>query len=427
MTRKLQAIRGMNDLLPEQSQTWRRIEQLIAGVLETYGYRQIRLPLLEHTELFARTIGEVTDIVEKEMYTFPDRNGDSLSLRPEGTAGVVRAGIEHGLLHNQAQRLWYGGPMFRHERPQRGRFRQFHQIGAECFGYPGPEIDAEVIAMTARCWKTLGLRPRLEINTLGTPESRQAFRQQLVDYLREHQAELDQDSRRRLDSNPLRILDSKNPDLAGVLRGAPRLQEHLDPVSTQHFAAVVDCLTALNVPFQINPGLVRGLDYYTHTVFEWVSDSLGAQGTICAGGRYDGLVEQLGGKATPAIGFALGLERLLDLVEQQSGPAPENPLELYFVAMGNSCRKTALALAEQARDRLPTITVAVDHQGGNLGKQMRRANQAGAGLVAILGEEELAGEKISVKFMASQEQILVSRADFLENLPRWITSANQSN
>lgn len=404
MVAKLQAVRGMNDLLPVDSPRWRGAEQRLQAVLARYGYEEIRLPLVEPTELFARTIGEVTDIVEKEMYTFQDRNGDSLTLRPEGTAGVVRAGIEHGLFQGQLLRLWYQGPMFRHERPQRGRYRQFHQIGAECFGSAEPELDAELIAMTAQFWRELGLSGlRLEINSLGSREARAAYRERLQAYFREHRAALDADSLRRLDTNPLRILDSKNPDLAALIAAAPSLPEHLDADSRAHFERLCALLDALGVAYTVNPRLVRGLDYYGRTVFEWVTDALGAQGTVCAGGRYDTLVEQLGGRATPAIGFALGLERLLDLLAA-SGIDPATPREIwYLVSAPGACRAQAMLLAQQLRAAADAPTVLLDHSAGNFGKQVQRADKAGARVALILGEDELAAGTITVRMLRAAQ------------------------
>lgn len=400
MAAKLQAVRGMNDLLPAASPRWRGAEQRLQAVLARYGYEEIRLPLVEPTELFARTIGEVTDIVEKEMYTFLDRNGDSLTLRPEGTAGVVRAGIEHGLFQGQLLRLWYQGPMFRHERPQRGRYRQFHQIGAECFGSAEPELDAELIAMTAQFWRELGLSGlRLQLNSLGSREARAAYRDRLQAYFREHQSALDADSLRRLETNPLRILDSKNPDLAGLIGAAPSLPEHLDAESRAHFERLCELLDGLGVAYTINPRLVRGLDYYGRTVFEWVTDALGAQGTVCAGGRYDTLVEQLGGRPTPAIGFALGLERLLDLLAA-GGIDPATPGEIwYLVSAPGACRAQALVLGQQLRAQADAPTVLLDHSAGNFGKQVQRADKAGARVALILGEDELAGGTITVRML----------------------------
>ena len=404
MAAKLQAVRGMNDLLPGVSARWRGAEQRLHAVLARYGYDEIRLPLVEPTALFARTIGEVTDIVEKEMYTFLDRNGDSLTLRPEGTAGVVRAGIEHGLFQGQLLRLWYQGPMFRHERPQRGRYRQFHQIGAECFGSAEPELDAELIAMTAQFWHELSVPGlRLEINSLGSREARAAYRGHLQDYFRAHHAALDADSRRRLETNPLRILDSKNPDLAALIAAAPSLPEHLDADSRAHFERLCTLLDGLCVSYAVNPRLVRGLDYYGRTVFEWVTDALGAQGTVCAGGRYDTLVEQLGGRPTPAIGFALGLERLVDLLAVHEVDPSSRPTIWYVVSTPGACRARALQLAGELRTGPDAPVVLLDHASGNFGKQMQRADKAGAAVALILGEDELAAGAVTVRLLRAAE------------------------
>jgi len=372
----------MNDLLPEGIAYWQHVEAAARDILHGYGYREIRLPIVEHTELFARSIGSHTDIVEKEMYTFEDRNGDSLTLRPEGTASAVRAGIENGLLHNQVQRWWYAGPMFRHERPQKGRYRQFHQIGVEAYGMSGPDVDAELILLTARLFKRLGLTGlRLELNTLGTPSARAAYRARLVDYLRGHLDVLDDDSRRRLDTNPLRVLDSKNPDMQELLRGAPGLLDHLDESSRAHFEELRALLDAAGIEYHINPRLVRGLDYYTRTVFEWLTDRLGSQAAICAGGRYDGLVELLGGKATPAIGFAIGLERLVELVVQASVPVDGNAPQVYVVAVG-APMAAVLQLAESLRDR--GVRAEYHCGGGSLKSQLKRADRSGARYVLMV-------------------------------------------
>ena len=372
----------MNDLLPEGIAYWQHVEAAARDILHGYGYHEIRLPIVEHTELFARSIGSHTDIVEKEMYTFEDRNGDSLTLRPEGTASAVRAGIENGLLHNQVQRWWYAGPMFRHERPQKGRYRQFHQIGVEAYGMSGPDVDAELILLTARLFKRLGLTGlRLELNTLGTPSARAAYRARLVDYLRGHLDVLDDDSRRRLDTNPLRVLDSKNPDMQELLRGAPGLLDHLDESSRAHFEELRALLDAAGIEYHINPRLVRGLDYYTRTVFEWLTDRLGSQAAICAGGRYDGLVELLGGKATPAIGFAIGLERLVELVVQASVPVDGNAPQVYVVAVG-APMAAVLQLAESLRDR--GVRAEYHCGGGSLKSQLKRADRSGARYVLMV-------------------------------------------
>ncbi|WP_152207213.1 histidine--tRNA ligase [Marinobacter changyiensis] len=404
---KIQAIRGMNDILPDQTPLWQFLENTVRQVLRSYGYQEIRMPIVEQTELFKRSIGEVTDIVEKEMYTFDDRNGDSLTLRPEGTAGCVRAGEEHGLLFNQTQRLWYTGPMFRHERPQKGRYRQFHQIGVECFGMSGPDIDAELLIMTARLWSALGLQShtRLEINSIGTAQARRNYREALVNYLSDFKAELDSDSLRRLESNPLRILDSKNPDTQRILERAPVLDAFLDEESIAHFARLKALLDAAGVVYAVNPRLVRGLDYYGKTVFEWITDSLGAQGTVCAGGRYDGLVEQLGGKPTPAVGFAMGIERVVLLLETL-GLVPDyvtNDADVYVMAMGDGALAAAMALSEAIRADLSGKIVVMHCGGGSFKSQMKKADRSGASLAIIVGENELASGTASVKPLRSDE------------------------
>lgn len=394
----IQAVRGMNDIAPEDTPYWQQLEATLRAVLAAYGYQEIRFPIVEKTELFKRSIGEVTDIVEKEMYTFEDRNGDSLTLRPEGTASCVRAGIQNGLLHNQLQRLWYMGPMFRHERPQKGRYRQFHQIGVETFGMTGPDLDAELIMMTARMWRQLGLEGlELQINSLGTRESRAAYRQELVKYFGAHKDQLDEDSLRRLDSNPLRILDSKNPQLSGLIAAAPKLSEYLDAESREHFAALCGLLDQAGIRYRVNPCLVRGLDYYTRTVFEWVTDQLGAQGTVCAGGRFDGLVEQLGGKPVPAAGFAMGLERLLELARAHLEPA--NVPHAYMVLVGEAAQNTGLILAEQLRDAVPGLRLMTHCGGGSFKSQFKKADKCGAQLALILGDEEVTQKNVGVKFL----------------------------
>ncbi|WP_405231765.1 histidine--tRNA ligase [Lentisalinibacter salinarum] len=404
MSAKVRPIRGMNDVLPPDTGRWQHLEDTVRDVLESYGYRQMRLPLLEYTELFRRSIGEVTDIVEKEMYTFEDRNGDSLTLRPEATAGVVRAAISNGLLHNQRHRLWTAGPMFRYERPQKGRYRQFHQIDVEALGYPGPDIDAEMILMSARLWRRLGIRRiRLEINSLGTPASRQHYREVLVEYFRAHRDRLDEDSIRRLDTNPMRILDSKNADMQDIVAGAPDITEHLDGESAAHFAELQRILSAAGVDYTVNPRLVRGLDYYTRTVFEWVTDALGAQGAVCSGGRYDGLVEHLGGAPTPAIGWALGMERLVALFEEEGGAEPDGAPAVYVVAVGETAAATAFALAERLRDGLPGQAVEVNAGGGSFKSQLKRADRSGARYAIVLGENEIAAGEAGLKPLRTDE------------------------
>jgi len=408
LKQSIQAIRGMNDLLPDTVVYWQRIEDVARRVLSAYGYREIRLPQLEKTELFKRSIGEVTDIVEKEMYTFEDRNGDSLTLRPEGTAGCVRAAIENGMLHNQVHRLWYAGSMFRHERPQKGRYRQFYQIGVETFGMPGPDIDAEIIIMTARLWRELGLENlALEINSLGTVETRNAHRKELVAYLNDHIDQLDDDSRRRLQHNPLRVLDSKNPDVQKVVTDAPSLIDHLNAESKEHFQQLQSRLDDAGVVYRVNPCLVRGLDYYSRTVFEWITTELGAQGTVCAGGRYDGLVEQLGGKPVPAAGFALGMERLVQLVKQQLQTGLVENIDVYLVLVGDRAKRESVVLAESLRDSgLRVITHCGD---GSLKSQMKRADKSGAQYAVIVGDDELAAGKATVKYLRETgEQLQVS-------------------
>ncbi|MFP1678218.1 histidine--tRNA ligase [Alloalcanivorax sp. C16-2] len=404
MSKKIASVRGMNDVLPEQTPLWQWLEQRARTVLAAYGYREIRMPIVERTELFARGIGEVTDIVEKEMYTFEDRSGDSLTLRPEGTAGCVRAAEEHGLLYNQTQRLWYTGPMFRHERPQAGRYRQFHQIGVETFGMEGPDIDAEVILLTARLWKDLGLADQvtLELNTLGDPDDRARYRDALVAFLREHRERLDEDSKNRLERNPLRVLDSKDPGTREVLQDAPRLADHLGDAARDHFEQLKALLEAAGVDYVINPNLVRGLDYYGRTVFEWTTDALGAQGTVCAGGRYDGLVQQLGGKPTPAVGFGMGLERLVLLLEKKGQELP-GPVAIYITAMGN-VQAQALALAERLRDALPGVGIQCHCGGGGFKSQMKKADRSGARYALILGEDEVAARQVAVKPLREQDE-----------------------
>ena len=415
MSKEIQAIRGMNDCLPQDTPVWQYVEQMIRQTVNSYGYDEIRFPIVEMTELFKRSIGEVTDIVEKEMYTFADRNGDSLTLRPEGTACCVRAGIQNGLLYNQEQRLWYMGPMFRHERPQKGRYRQFHQFGLEVFGMQGPDIDAEVILVSARLWQQLGLTPyvRLELNSLGSNEARAAYRDKLVAYLEQHKELLDEDSQRRLYSNPLRVLDSKNPAMAEMLANAPQLLDHLDEESRQHFEGLQARLRAAGIEYVINPRLVRGLDYYNKTVFEWVTTNLGSQGTVCAGGRYDGLVEQLGGKATSAVGFGLGLERLVLLLQSLPLlPAVSNAADVYLMPLGEAAELAAVSVAEQLRLALPGQRVMLHCGGGNLKKQLKRADKSGAAVGLLLGDDELAAGQVTVKWLrADHPQQTVQIAD----------------
>ena len=399
------AIRGMNDILPDETPYWQLLEATVGDLLASYGYGEIRLPLVEQTELFSRSIGEVTDIVEKEMYSFADRKGDSLSLRPEGTAGCVRAVIQQGLLIG-SQRLWYSGPMFRYERPQKGRQRQFHQIGVEAFGIATPDIDAELILITARLWRQLGLGDsvELQLNSIGSSEARSAYRTALVAYLESHREALDEDSQRRLDSNPLRILDSKNADTQALLDSAPSLADYLDEESREDFEKLCALLTAAGVPFVINPRLVRGLDYYNKTVFEWVTSRLGAQGTICAGGRYDGLVEQLGGKSTPGVGFAMGMERLVLLLAELGQQVPATAADVYVVAVGDDAVATALASAEALRDAMPGIRLVQNVGGGSFKSQMKKADKSGARVALIWGEDEVAAGRVTMKTLRGQSE-----------------------
>jgi histidyl-tRNA synthetase len=396
MAAAIQPIRGMNDILPDATPTWQWVEAAARAVFEAYGYRELRVPLVERTELFSRSIGEVTDIVEKEMYSFKDRNGDQLSLRPEATASCVRAAISNGLIHNQQQRLWYGGPMFRYERPQKGRYRQFHQLGAEALGFTGPDIDAELILMSARLWRALGLADlRLELNSLGTAESRKAYRALLVGYFSAYRDQLDDDSARRLEQNPLRILDSKNPALENLIAAAPAITDHLDAESQAHFEQLKATLDEAGVAYRVNPRLVRGLDYYSRTVFEWLTDRLGAQAAVCSGGRYDGLVEQLGGRSTPAIGWALGMERLVELVQDNSPPAAAP--HAYLVPVGSKAQSAAHALAEALRDEFAGLRLLTHCGAGSLKAAMKKADKSGATLALILGDTELAAGQVLVK------------------------------
>jgi histidyl-tRNA synthetase len=398
MQKTIQAIRGMHDILPEETPLWQHMEGCIRNVLMRYGYEEIRMPIVEPTELFSRSIGEVTDIVEKEMYTFEDRNGSSLTLRPEGTAGCVRAGLEHGLLFQQARRLWYQGPMFRHERPQKGRYRQFHQVGAEAYGMPGPDIDLELILVTRRIWSELGIHDlELQVNSLGTAEERAAYRSTLVAHLEQYVDRLDADSQRRLRTNPLRILDSKNPEMADVIEGAPSVLDSIGSASRNHFETLCRGLAEAGIEYRVNPRLVRGLDYYSHTVFEWISSELGAQGTVCAGGRYDGLVEQLGGRANPAIGFALGLERLVALMAHIREGGSLRQLDAYLVLVGDAAQEKGLILADKLRDRLPKLRLQVHCGGGSIKSQFKRADRSGARYALVIGESELEQSLVGVK------------------------------
>jgi len=410
MAKTVQGIRGMNDVLPAEAQRWAFFEDVIARWVRAYGYGEIRMPILERTELFVRSIGEVTDIVEKEMYTFTDElNGEQLTLRPEGTASCVRAVIEHNLLYPGPQRLWYRGPMFRHERPQKGRYRQFHQVGVEALGFAGPDIDAEHVLMCARLWRELGLDGiRLELNSLGSAEARSRYRSKLVAYLEKHASDLDEDSRRRMHSNPLRVLDSKNPALQPLIEAAPRLADDLDEVSASAFAHLQTSLRDAGIDFLVNPRLVRGLDYYNGTVFEWVTDQLGAQGTVCAGGRYDGLVEQVGGKPTPACGFAMGVERLLALMVDEAVAAVVP--DAYVVHQGDAASRLAEQVAERMRDA--GLSVVLHCGGGSFKSQMKKADASGARFAVILGDDEVQAGQVSVKAMReAKPQLRVSLAD----------------
>lgn len=408
MAKNIQSIRGTNDCLPADIKFWQKIENKLKQILASYSFSEIRTPIVEQTVLFSRAIGEVTDVVEKEMYSFDDRDGDSLTLRPENTAGCARAGIEHGLLYNQQQRLWYLGPMFRYERPQKGRYRQFHQLGAEVFGLAGPDIDAELIIMTARWWRELGIAKHvsLELNSIGSIEARVKYRQALVAFLQQYEDILDEDCRRRLSTNPLRILDSKNLNVQKLLNNAPLLADYLDDDSKQHFIGLRKLLDTVGVQYRINQRLVRGLDYYNRTVFEWVTDVLGAQGTICAGGRYDGLVEQLGGKTTSAVGFAMGMERMVLLVREINPDfvAECSLVDVYLVACGEASQQAILVLAEKIRDQLPALKLMTHHGGGNFKKQLARANKSQAKIALILGEDEYKSGEVTIKDLRTCEQ-----------------------
>ncbi|MDH3989301.1 MAG: histidine--tRNA ligase [Gammaproteobacteria bacterium] len=406
----------MNDILPDVSATWQLVESIVCDVIESYGYREIRLPVLEHTEVFARAIGDATDIVEKEMYTFRDRNDESLTMRPEATAGMVRAGITNGLFHNQRQKLWTLGPMFRYEKPQKGRYRQFHQFDVEAMGYAGPDIDAELIIMCARMWERLGLsRLSLEINTLGSPQTREKYREELVSYFSGVKSQLDEDSIRRLGKNPLRILDSKNPEMQELVAAAPVMTDYLDAESAAHFDGLKSILDAAGVAFEVNPRLVRGLDYYNLTVFEWITDALGSQGAVCAGGRYDGLVEKLGGRSTPAIGWAMGAERLVALYEECGGEAGNSAPDVYVVAAGDGAFAVGMKLAEQLRDVIAGLKVELNLGGGSFKSQLKRADKSGAAYAVILGEDEVARNEAGLKPLRTGEDQTSLALDELAN------------
>ena len=416
--KKIQAIRGMNDLLPTDCMLWQQVEETVKRVFNSYGYNEIRTPIVEDTALFKRAVGEVTDIVEKEMYTFNDRNeNESITLRPELTAGCVRAGIEHGLLYNQEQRLWYFGPAFRHERPQKGRYRQFHQFGVEVFGLTGPDIDAELILLTARLWKALGIAEHttLELNSIGSLESRANYKQALVSYLEQHQDRLDEDCKRRLYTNPLRILDSKNADIQELLNEAPKLFEYLDAPSYEHFEGLCKLLDDNGIKYNINQRLVRGLDYYNRTVFEWVTSSLGAQGTVCGGGRYDSLVSQLGGKSTPAVGFAIGAERLILLIQSVNPELKSNNnIDIYMISSGDKTLAIAQQLAEQLRDVMPDKRIMTNYGTSNFKKQFSKADKHGAKIAIIIGENEISANKVIIKNLQSGEQFDVAQNSVAE-------------
>ena len=413
MAKQIQAIRGMNDILPTQSPLWQKLETVLRDTVAAYGYSEIRTPIVESTDLFKRSIGEVTDIVEKEMYTFDDRNGDSLTLRPEGTASTVRAGNEHGLLYNQEQRLWYMGPMFRHERPQKGRYRQFNQFGVEVYGISSADVDAEVLMLSARLWEKLGITDHvtLELNTLGDPAERATYRSALIEFLEQFKEQLDEESQRRMYTNPLRVLDTKNPDVQALLVDAPELMDFLGEESRAHFSHLCELLDAVGIQYVINPRLVRGLDYYNRTVFEWVTTSLGSQGTVLAGGRYDGLVEQLGGKDTPAVGFAMGLERIVLMLEtlELTSDIPAT-VDVYVTAMGDASKIEAIKIAQSLRSELPNLRVMSHCGGGNFKKQMKRADKSGAKIALVIGDDEIANNQVAVKYLREKkEQELVAR------------------
>ncbi len=418
MVDQIKAIRGMRDILPTDMDAWYQLEDGWRQLAESYGYQQIRTPAMEKTALFKRSIGDVTDIVEKEMYSFDDKGGDNLSLRPEGTASVVRAGIQNGLLVNQQQRLWYSGPMFRRERPQKGRYRQFFQLGAETFGMPGADIEAELIFLASRFWNLLGLdNIELQINTLGTSETRLKYKELLVSYLRDHINELDEDSLRRLETNPLRILDSKNNDMQGLIEAAPKLKDNLDQQSSDHFSELLEILDFNGRAYTINPRLVRGLDYYSHTVFEFVTQSLGAQGTVCAGGRYDSLVDELGGKPTSAAGFAMGIDRLVLMLQDQQKVVSQKPADIYFVIAGANTAKHGQKLAEKLRNELPGIKMIAHSGGGSFKSQLKKADKSGASLALILGETEIETSTVNIKFLREKkDQLEINQSQLVDQI-----------
>ncbi len=413
MAQSIQAIRGMNDLLPEDTSVWQQVEKVLRDTVASFGYSEMRMPIVEQTNLFCRAIGEVTDVVEKEMYTFEDRSGDSLSLRPEGTAGCVRAGLEHSLIYNQEQRLWYMGPMFRHERPQKGRYRQFHQLGVEVFGLNGPDIDAEIIALTYALWQKLGIAEHLslELNTLGNAEERAVYKENLVKFLEAHFEDLDEDSKRRTHTNPLRVLDSKDEKVQEILKDAPALYDFLGEESRNHFEKLQKLLGSLGISFKLNPRLVRGLDYYNLTVFEWTTTALGAQGTVCGGGRYDGLVEQLGGKPTKAVGFGLGLERLMLLLTTLEKVKPLPQVDVYVGGMGEEAEIEQMGLCNDLRAALPNVKIMSHCGGANFKKIFKRADKVQAKVAVIFGEEEIKNNTLSIKDLGTGEQQSVSRSD----------------
>ncbi|MBY8049102.1 histidine--tRNA ligase [Vibrio fluvialis] len=418
MAKTIQAIRGMNDCLPTQSPLWQKVEGIVKNVISAYGYNEVRMPIVEETNLFSRAVGEETDVVSKEMYTFEDRNGDSLTLRPEGTAGCVRSCIQNSLINRDEQRLWYMGPMFRHERPQKGRYRQFHQCGVEVFGLNGPDVDAELIMMTARLWRELGIdkHVRLELNSIGSQEDRADYRTALVAFLEQHIDVLDEDCKRRMHTNPLRVLDTKNPDIQAILGDAPRLSEYLGEESKAHFAGLCELLDAAGIEYTVNERLVRGLDYYNRTVFEWMTESLGSQGTVCGGGRYDGLVEQLGGKATPAVGFAMGLERLVLMMETLGNTDVRRNVDVYMVTAGEGTLTAGMKLVEELREQVPGLRVMTHFGGGNFKKQFKRADKVGAAVALVLGENEVAEKTVVLKDLTGGEQETISQTEIAGKL-----------